>query len=125
MVLPQRHRLRGSRVFNRIYRQSQRFHGTSMLLRVMAAHPALLPPPECHRPSAWRGAVVVSGKVSKRAVVRNRLRRLLHRHLLSLDPTPIQPSWVVLSLKPGSAELDPAQLLGECSHLLRQAGLTK
>ncbi len=73
----------------------------------------------------WRGAVVVSGKVSKRAVVRNRLRRLLHRHLLSLDPTPLQPSWVVLSLKPGSAELDPAQLLGECSHLLRQAGLTK
>jgi ribonuclease P protein component len=96
-----------------------------MLLRVMAAHPALLPPPECHRPSAWRGAVVVSGKVSKRAVVRNRLRRLLHRHLLSLDPTPLQPSWVVLSLKPGSAELDPAQLLGECSYLLRQAGLTK
>jgi ribonuclease P protein component len=69
--------------------------------------------------------VVVSGKVSKRAVVRNRLRRLLHRHLLSLDPTPQQPSWVVLSLKPGSAELDPAQLLRECSHLLRQAGLTK
>jgi RNase P protein component len=57
--------------------------------------------------------------------VRNRLRRLLHRHLLSLDPSPLQPSWVVVSLKPGSAELDPAQLLGECSHLLRQAGLLK
>jgi len=123
VVLPQRHRLRGSRVFNRLYRQSQRFHGTSMMLRVMAAHPALLPAPECHRPSAWRGAVVVSGKVSKRAVVRNRLRRLLHRHLLALDPTPLQSSWVMLSLKPGSAELDPAQLLGECNHLLRQAGL--
>ena len=125
MVLPQRHRLRGSRIFNRIYRQSQRFHGTSMMLRVMAANPALLPSPECHRPSAWRGAVVVSSKVSKRAVVRNRLRRLLHRHLLTLDPTPLPPSWVVFSLKPGSAELDPAQLLEECSHLLRQAGLMK
>ena len=94
-----------------------------MMLRVMAAHPALLPVPECRRPSAWRGAVVVSSKVSKRAVVRNRLRRLLHAHLLALNPTPLQPSWVVLSLKPGSAEIDPAQLLGECSHLLRQAGL--
>jgi ribonuclease P protein component len=94
-----------------------------MLLRVMAANPALLPPPECHGSPAWRLAVVVSGKVSKRAVVRNRLRRLLHRHLLALNPTPLQPSWVVLSLKPGSAELEPAQLLGECSHLLRQAGL--
>jgi len=94
-----------------------------MLLRVMAADPGLLPPPDCHRSSAWRGAVVISGKVSKRAVVRNRLRRLLHRHLLALNPSQLQPNWVVLSLKPGSAELDPAQLLGECSHLLRQAGL--
>ena len=123
MVLPQRHRLRGSRVFNRLYRQSQRFHGTSMMLRVMAAHPNLLPPPECHRESSWRCAVVVSGKVSKRAVVRNRLRRLMHRHLLALDPTLLQPSWVMFSLKPGSAETDPAQLLGECNHLLRLAGL--
>ena len=123
MVLPQRHRLRGSRVFNRLYRQSQRFHGHWMILRVMAAHPALLSQPECRRPSMWRVAVVISGKVSKRAVVRNRLRRLLHGHLLALNPTPLRPSWVVLSLKPGSAELDPAQLLGECSHLLRQAGL--
>lgn len=123
MVLPQRHRLRGSRVFNRLYRQSLRFNGTWMLLRVIAAHPALLPPSQCHRPSNWRGAVVVSGKVSKRAVVRNRLRRLLHAHLLALNPTPPQPSWVVLSLKPGSAEVDPAHLLGECTHLLRQAGL--
>ncbi len=125
MVLPQRHRLRGSKIFNRLYRQSQRFHGTSMMLRVMAAESSLLPAPWCHRPSTWRAAVVVSGKVSKRAVVRNRLRRLLHRHLLILDPTPLQPIWMVLSLKPGSAELDPAQLLGECSHLLRQAGLMK
>ena len=123
MVLPQRHRLRGLRVFNRLYRQSQRFNGTWMMLRVMAAQPTLLPPPEGQSSSAWRGAVVVSGKVSKRAVVRNRLRRLLHRHLLALNPTPLQPSWMVLSLKPGSAEIDPSQLLGECNHLLRQAGL--
>jgi len=123
VVLPQRHRLRGFRVFNRLYRQSQRFNGTWMMLRVMAAQPTLLPPPQGPRPSAWRGAIVVSGKVSKRAVVRNRLRRLLHRHLLALNPTPLQPSWMVLSLKPGSAEIDPSQLLGECSHLLRQAGL--
>lgn len=125
MALPQRHRLRGSKIFNRLYRQSQRFHGTSMMLRVMGADSFLLPAPGCHRPSTWRGAVVVSGKVSKRAVVRNRLRRLLHRHLLTLDPAPLQPIWMVLSLKPGSAELDPAQLLGECNHLLRQAGLMK
>jgi ribonuclease P protein component len=94
-----------------------------MSLRVMAAQAQLLPPPDNLRPSPWRAAVVVSGKVSKRAVVRNRLRRLLHSHLLSLDPTPLQPSWLVLSLKPGSAETDPARVLGECSQLLRQAGL--
>jgi len=107
-----------------MYRQGRRLHGTSMVLRVLQADPALLPP--CHRhrpPSPWRCGVVVSAKVSKRAVQRNRLRRLLQAHLISQPPVPRTPLWLLFSLKPGSLEMDPHHLLGECSDLMRKAGL--
>ena len=125
MALPQRHRLRGHRVFERIYRKAQRLHGTAMVLRVWPAEAPLMPPQERgHASSPWRCAVVVSAKVSKRAVQRNRLRRLLHAHLLEQPLAPEQPIWLLISLKPGSPDLPPEQLLGECRHLLHKAGLT-
>ncbi len=73
----------------------------------------------------------MSSKVSKRAVRRNRLRRLLHRGLLETlapqepagAPQP-RPLWLLLSAKPGSAEQPEELLLGECRELLLKAGLT-
>ena len=126
MALPQRHRLKGERVFDALYRKGRHFHSPALVLRVMAAQPELLPPSQGGHPaSLWRCGVVVSSKVHKRAVRRNRLRRLLHHHLLQHCRPPAQaPRWVLISLKPGSAEQDPERLLGECSQLLHQAGLT-
>jgi ribonuclease P protein component len=96
-----------------------------MVLRVWPAEAPLLPPQErSHATSSWRLAVVVSAKVSKRAVQRNRLRRLLQSHLLEQPIASPQPIWLLISLKPGSPDLPPEQLLGECRHLLHKAGLT-
>ncbi len=124
MALPQKHRLRGVKVFDRLYRQGQRYHGTWLTLRVLPAVAPLLPSRDRpHLPSAWRCAVVVSSKVSKRAVRRNQLRRLLQRELLRHPPITDRPSWLVFSLKPGSVEADEALLLGEYRLLLRKAEL--
>jgi len=124
VALPQKHRLRGIKVFERLYRHGQRFHGTWITLRVLREDPALLPPRDRPHPgSSWRCAVVVSSKVSKRAVRRNRLRRLLHHFLLTQPPAPGFPCWLVFSLKPGSVEAEEALLLGECQQLLRKAEL--
>jgi ribonuclease P protein component len=96
-----------------------------MVLRLIAADAALLPPADRDRSSSpWRFGVVVSGKVSRRAVVRNRLRRRLHAHLLAHPPRTGAPQWLLLSLRPGCAELSADALLGECDDLLRRAGLT-
>jgi len=112
------------KVFDRLYRQGRRFHGTWLTLRVLPAVAALLPPGDRPHPSSpWRCAVVVSSKVSKRAVRRNRLRRLLHQELLLHPPTTERPAWLVFSLKPGSVDADEALLLGECRQLLRKAEL--
>ena len=70
---------------------------------------------------------MVSTKVSKRAVRRNRLRRLLHHHLLhhllASSSGAATPQWLVISLKVGAAEAEESRLLEECTHLLRQAAL--
>ncbi len=123
MALPQQHRLKGRRVFDRLYRQGRRFQGPGLLLRVLAADPSLLPPGTPPTASPWRCGIVVSSKVSKLAVRRNRLRRLFHDHLRRHPPAPNQPLWLLITLKPGCLERSEDQLLGECAQLLRQAGL--
>jgi ribonuclease P protein component len=124
VALPQQHRLRGVKVFDRLYRQGKRFHGTWLTLRVLPEDRGILPPRDRpHPPSPWRCAIVVSSKVSKRAVRRNRLRRLLHQQLLTHPPIPEQPAWLVFSLKPGSIDAEESLLLGECLQLLRKAEL--
>jgi len=57
------------------------------------------------------------------AVRRNRLRRLLHEELRRHPPQARRPLWLLLSLRPGSAEVEEERLLGECRQLLHQAGL--
>ena len=72
-----------------------------------------------------RCALVISNKVSKRAVQRNRLRRLLHDHLRRHFErrNDLAGQWLLLSLRPEAAEAEPTQLLEECDSLLRSAGL--
>ncbi len=124
MALPQKHRLRGSKVFDRLYRQGRRFHGQWITLRVLREDRSVLTAVDrVHASSPWRCAVVVSSKVSKRAVRRNHLRRLIHGLLLAQSPMPAHPSWLVFSLKPGSVEAEESHLLGECLLLLQKAGL--
>lgn len=123
MALPQQHRLKGRRVFDRLYRQGRRFQGPGLLLRILEADPSLLPPGTPATASPWRCGIVVSSKVSKLAVRRNRLRRLFHDHLRCHPPAPGQPLWLLITLKPGCLERSEDQLLGECAQLLRQAGL--
>ena len=126
MVLPQRHRLRGRGVFDYLYQRGQRFQQGLLQLRVADAAPQLLREQPVELEGELRFGVVISSKVSKRAVRRNKLRRLLHNHLTQLVRTlPDQAAdrWLLISLKPGSAEASAEALLGECSQLLAKAGL--
>ena len=131
MVLPQRHRLRGKRLFDYLYQKSRRYHGGSLLvLRVAAANPLLLRSSEQAATSEFRLAVVISSKVSKRAVVRNRLRRQFHKAFVDMcknwenpDHPCLQPqSWLLLSLKPEAGNASCNDLLREWQAVLHQAG---
>ena len=78
-----------------------------------------------HPKRCCRCALVISSKVSKRAVRRNRLRRLLHQHLRQQleHRGDLAGRWVLISLRPEASEAEPSQLLEECDSLLSYAGL--
>ena len=124
-------RLRGHRCFDHLHRRGKRYHGTLMVLRKASASNGLLRRQTAARQSnvpfassTCRVAVVISSKVSKRAVVRNRLRRRLHDHLRArFEHAPEHANiWLLVSLKPG-AVAEEHDLLEECDRLLEQAGL--
>ena len=125
MVLPQRHRLRGRGVFDYLYQRGQRFQQGLLQLRVAEAAPQLLRDPPPLLEGELRFGVVISSKVSKRAVKRNRLRRRLHEAFLRQTfRSDLPPTWLLLNLRPGAAELSDDNLLKEWSTLIQRAGLT-
>ena len=125
MVLPSSMRLKGHRCFNHLKRTGLRFHGPSMLLSVTKAKPQLLKSnTQGGTPSSCRCAVAISTKVSKRAVTRNKIRRVIHNHLRSkLESVPMScEQWALFILKPNSSQKEPIELLEECDKLLTKAG---
>ena len=126
MALPASMRLRGHRCFNRLHRIGRRHHGVWMVVRVMKEEPKHLRPElRRHQTDSCRCALVISNKVSKRAVRRNRLRRLFHDHLRQRfeQRREFAGNWLLISLRPEASEADPSQLLEECDSLLSSAGL--
>jgi len=128
MVLPASMRLRGHRCFSRLHRSRCRHHGKWMVLRQIDSDRSLLRAELRNQiDTTCRCALVISNKVSKRAVRRNRLRRLLHSHLRKRleQRSDLSGKWLLLSLRPDAAEAEPAQLLEECDSLLKIAGLER
>ena len=106
--------------------KTSRHHGVWMVLRVMKEESRYLRP-ELRRqaPQTCRCALVISNKVSKRSVRRNKLRRMFHEHLRQRleHRRDLSERWVLISLRPEASAAEPSQLLEECDSLLSSAGL--
>ena len=128
MVLPKHMRLKGHRCFDFIYKEGSRFHSSSMVLRVTNANTKLKSKAiySDTKPSI-KCAISISNKVSKKSVIRNKLRRLFHQHLSSkLSNISLNNEvWAFVSLKPSCMKSPTTALLKECDKLLIKAGLTK
>ena len=125
MVLPKEMRLKGHKSFDYIHKFSKRYRGSSLSLRVSRANPNLINRYSSHsRNKSCRCAISISNKVSKKAVVRNRLRRLIHDHLRIrlFRKSNYKNGWALLSFNPGCLGKEPKLLLEECDKLLLEAG---
>ena len=128
MALPKDMRLKGHRSFNYIHKNSTTYHGKLMTFKVARSNPDILLTHKITNTSTnFRVAIAISKKVSKKAVVRNKLRRILQECLL----TNIQkinnhkPYWLLVNLKFGDFCNDRNRLLEEFLKLMLKSRLIK
>ncbi len=135
MALPKRYRLKHRRDFSAVYRAGLRRDAPHLSLRALRAtnsHASLdsassvgLDPaqlklvPVSSLPT--RIGISISQKVSKRSVVRNRIKRQIRAALRRLLPE-LFPGWlVVITVRPGIAECSYEEFLQELRQLLTKA----
>ena len=128
MALPKDMRLKGHRTFNYIHKNAITYHGKLMTFKVARSKPDILLTHKFKSNSNnFRVAIAISKKVSKKAVERNKLRRILQEWLL----TNIQkfynhkPYWLLVNLKFGDFCNDKSRLLEEFQKLMFKSHLIK
>ena len=128
MGLPKDMRLKGHRTFNYIHKNSIKYNGKLMSFKVAKSNPRILISHKFTNCSNnFRVAIAISKKVSKKAVERNKLRRILQEWLL----TNIQkinthkPYWLLVNLKIEDFCNDKDRLLEEFQNLMFKSRLIK
>lgn len=108
------HRFHGHASLNNVYRRAQTVRGPLLSLKTA--------PREGHR--KYRAAVVVSRKVHKSAVVRNRIRRRLYEVIRANQPSFVGPYDLVITVFGDQlAVLEQSQLEAALVGLLSKAGV--
>ena len=128
MALPKNMRLKGHRTFDYIHKNSIKYHGKLMTFKVARPNPEILLSHKLRITSNnLRIAIAISKKVSKKAVDRNKIRRILQGWLL----TNIQkinnhkPYWLLVNLKIVDFCNDRNKLLEEFQNLMYKSQLIK
>ncbi len=125
-MLPKPYRLRLSRDFSRVYQSGRKAVSPHLVVRVLKrtqeAQPERVEPSFCAHasPEPLRVGIVVSQKVSKRAVVRNRLKRQIRAIMATLIPDLPPNLWIVINLRPGADQCEYGEFLRELKQLLKQ-----
>ena len=128
MALPKNMRLKGHRTFNYIHKNSTKYHGEFMTFKVAKSNPEILFSHKIKNTSNnLRVAIAISKKVSKKAVVRNKLRRILQEWLIKniQKINNHKPHWLLVNLKVGDFYNNETKLLEEFQNLMFKSRLTK
>ena len=128
MALPKDMRLKGHRTFNYIHKNSKKYHGQLMTFKLVKSNPEMLLSHKLPNTSnKFRVAIAISKKVSKKAVERNKLRRILQECLLTniKKINNHKPYWLLVNLKFGDFCSDKVRLLEEFQNLMFKSRLMK
>lgn len=130
MALPKANRLKHRKEFSAVFRQGMRRTGANLILRVLKqSNTANRNQPSRNQLSSSiasaippsRIGISVSQKVSKRAVIRNRIKRLLRAAFRQLLPQIEAGVLLVVVVKPEARQCEYQQFLQELEQLLAEA----
>ncbi|MBD1850171.1 ribonuclease P protein component [Cyanobacteria bacterium FACHB-502] len=117
MALPGCHRLKHRDDFSRVYQSGLRRSTANLTLRALRLPAAL----NSEAVRCTRIGISISQKVSKRAVVRNRIKRQIHAVFRQFLPA-LVPGWMlVIVVKPSATQCGYEQFLQELKQLLTSA----
>jgi len=128
MALPKVLRLKGHRTFNYLHRYSKKYYGKMMDLKIVKSNPQILLSHKINQSiSNFKLAISVSKKFSKKAVLRNKIKRKLQQKFLEdfASESNHIPYWVLVNLKGGNFLSDEKELLKEFQTLIQKTGLLK
>ena len=128
MALPKAMRLKGHRTFDYIHKNSVKYYGQLMTFKIARANPKILiSHKNIHSLNNFKIAISISKKVSKKAVVRNKIRRILQDCLLKnfIQENNHKPYWLLVNLKNDYSFNNRIELLEEFQHLIFKSGLFK
>ena len=121
MALPKAMRLKGHRTFDYIHKNSVKYYGKLMTFKIARSNPKILiSHKNIYSLDNFKIAITISKKVSKKAVVRNKIRRILQASLLKIfsQENNHKPYWLLVNLKAGVFYNDMTKLLEEFEHLI-------
>ena len=128
MALPKAMRLKGHRAFEYIHKNSVKYYGKLMTFKIARSNPKIL---ISHKNidslENFKIAIAISKKVSKKAVLRNKIRRLLQDWLFKNfgQDKNHKPYWLLVNLKCDDSYNNKIELLEEFQHLIFKSGLFK
>ena len=128
MALPKDMRLKGHRTFNYIHKNSIKYYGKLMTFKVARSNPEiLLSHKHKNTSNNFRVAISISKKVTKKAVDRNKIRRILQEWLLKniQNINNHKPYWLLVNLKCVDFCNDKIRLLEEFQNLMFKSHLIK
>ena len=128
MALPKNMRLKGHRTFDYIHKNSLKYYGKLMTFKVARSNPKILLSHKLSDTSNnLRVSIAISKKVAKKAVERNKMRRIFHEWLLSKikKQNNHKPYWLLVNLKIGNTYNNKQILLEEFRNLMLKSGLIK
>ena len=128
MALPKDMRLKGHRTFNYIHKNSTIYHGELMTFKVAKSNPEILLSHKSNNSSNnLRVAIAISKKVAKKAVDRNKIRRILQEWLLTnkKNINNHKPYWLLVNLKFEDFCNDKSRLLEDFQNLMFKSNLIK
>ncbi len=128
MALPKAMRLKGHRSFKYIHKNSVKYYGKLMTFKIARSNPKILASHKNkNNVNNFKIAIAISKKVSKKAVVRNQIRRILQDCLLKnfSQENNHKPYWLLVNLNYGNFCHDKNKLLEEFQNLMFKSHLIK